>query len=111
MPEYQTLHDATACFNGVERPINDNENGNNVVTYVLKPRVSVRYKVRFGAPIAAKVLPDGFVLTVQVVLKEALQVEGIEIMGQVTRIELVESDPLNITLPKDHSERYGSQLW
>ena len=110
-PECQTLHDATACFRGVERPLNDNSEGNNVVTYVLKPKASVAYEPRFGAPIQAREIPDGYVLTVQVVLGDSLQDSGYPVSGVVTRIELVECDPANDKMPKNHSERYGGQLW
>lgn len=110
-PTLQTLHDATSCFKGINRPINKQENGNEVVTYVLKPETTVEYEPRMGAPIRANILGDGYVLTVQIVLKPSLQLEGNNIRGRVTRIEIVESDAANDSLPKNHKDRYGDRLW
>lgn len=110
-PTYQTLNDATSCFRGINRPMNKQENGGDVITYVLKPDATVRYQPRMGAPIRAQSLQDGYVLTVQIVLSASLQKEGNGISGRVTRLEVVECDVANDELPKDHNSRYGDRLW
>lgn len=110
-PTYQTLSDATSCFRGINRPINTQQNGNEVITYVLKPEATVKYDPRMGAPIRAQSLEGGYVLTVQIVLSASLQKEGNGISGRVTRLEVVECDAANDELPKDHTNRYGDRLW
>jgi len=110
-PTYQTLSDATACFIGINRPINDQENGSKVITYVLKPEYTVEYEPRMGAPIRAKKLNADYVLTVQIVLNSSLQLEGKRLSGRVTRLEIVECDTANDRLPKNHANRYGDMLW
>jgi len=110
-PTYQTLNEATSCFRGINRPINTQKNGSEVITYVLKPEATVRYEPRMGAPIRAQSLKNDYVLTVQIVLNTSLQKEGSDIDGLVTRLEVVECDAANDELPKNHSSRYGDRLW
>ena len=110
-PTYQTLHDASSCFKGIKRPINNQENGAEVITYVLNPENTVECVPRMGASIRAQKTAPRYLLTVQIVLNGSLQLEGKDIEGRVTRIEIVKVDSVNDRLPIGHENRYGSRLW
>jgi hypothetical protein len=110
-PTFSTLLDATACFQGVERPHNTEDNGNSVLVYVLKPSATVEYAVRMGAPIRAIELPTTHVLTVQVCLTTSLHTDGSAISGIVTRFEPVVADTDLPMLPEQHKERYRIRHW
>jgi hypothetical protein len=110
-PTIQTLADATACFQGIQRPHLLEDNGDNVLVYVLRPAVTIEFASAMACMARAirPVVP--FVLTVQAVLADALQVPATHVDGIITRIEAVASDPNERDLPIDHGTRYRRRCW
>jgi hypothetical protein len=110
-PDFTTLLDATACFQGIKRPHLTENNGESVLVYVLKPSVSVEYAARMTCPIRTIITPTDVVLTVHVRLKESLQIPLQGVDGIVTRMEPVAADAVNCNLPVDHATRYAGRIW
>lgn len=111
IPTLCTLADATACFQGIERPHLKDDNGDNVVTYILKPAISIEFASAMACMARAMKPPVPFVLTVQAVLAKSLQQCSNEISGLITRIEPVNCDSGNDNLPVDYQSRYRMQCW
>jgi hypothetical protein len=109
-PTLLTLYDATACFQGIERP-HLKDNGDSVVVYILKPAVSIEFASSMVC-LARAVRPAiPFVLAVQAVLTDALHTPPKGIDGIITRIEAVACDPSDADLPVDYGTRYRRQCW
>lgn len=106
-----TLLDAIACFQGVNRPHGVENNGDTVLTYVLKVTGSLSHASRLAAPIRAVAAPPNTVLTVQVALRDSLQGLDSTLDGLVTRLEPVVVEPESVTLPAGHTERYSRRCW
>jgi hypothetical protein len=110
-PTLLTLNDARACFQGIQRPHLLEDNGDNVLVYVLRPTVTLEFATSMAC-LARAVRPAvPFVLTVQVVLADALQNSATHVDGIITRIEAVESDPHEADLPVDYGTRYRRRCW
>lgn len=110
-PTLSTLADATACFQGIERPHLNERDGSNVLIYVLQPKVTIEF-VSAMACMARAVRPAvPFLLTVQVVLADALHyaVNGVD--GLVTRLEPVGCDDNHGELPIEYETRYRRRCW
>jgi hypothetical protein len=110
-PTLCTLADATACFQGVQRPHSREPNGDNVLTYVLKPKVTIEFASDMAC-LARAVSPSvAFALTVQVVLAQTLHDEIKGVTGLITRIEAVACDLGDPTLPVEYQDRYRMRCW
>jgi len=110
-PTLCTLHDATACFQGIERAHLREDQGESVLTYVLCPEVTIEFASAMAC-MARSIEPAiPWVLTVQVVLKDSLQNPPIGLDGVITRLEAVASDSTDSTLPVDHGTRYRRRCW
>lgn len=110
-PSLGTLFDATACFQGVDRPYLNEANGENILVYVLKPAVTIEFKADMACSARAVKPAIPFLLTVQVVLATSLHktIDGVD--GLLTRIEPVACDPDDVSLPVGHAERYRTRCW
>lgn len=112
-PTLSTLRDAKACFRGIMRPHDVEDDGRSVLVYVLKPAASLQYDVAKAmvCPMSAFAMPPASVLTVQVRLSASLQepVNGLD--GIVTRIEPVAGEKPDHALPVEHATRYGQRCW
>ncbi|WP_299968422.1 hypothetical protein [uncultured Roseobacter sp.] len=104
-----TLNDAVACFEGIERPHDDERNGDTVLVYVLQPAVTIERTVSMACQASAAVPPKSSVLTVLVRTNLDLQDGEGAIDGSITRIEWVVAG--NDGLPKSHETRYTTQHW
>lgn len=111
VPTITTLHDAYACFQGVNRPYVDEVDGKSVFVYVLGPKISIAYNPSLACVAKAVVVPAETVLTVQVRPTSSLQKSQEGIHGIVTRLEFVTSVGDSPTLPVDHDSRYNKRLW
>ncbi|MGZ7868237.1 hypothetical protein ACXR8U_21595 [Methylobacterium radiotolerans] len=112
-PTFTTLKDAKACFRGLKRPHNNEDDGSSVLVYVLKLAATLQYDTK-GAmvcPMSVLLMPSAAVLTVQVRLAASLQepVNGID--GIVTRIEPVAGEKPEHALPVGHADRYAHRCW
>ncbi|MCJ2120640.1 hypothetical protein MKK65_29475 [Methylobacterium sp. J-001] len=112
-PTYSTLKAAKACFRGLKRPHNNEDDGSSVLVYVLKPAATLQYDSSSAmvCPMSVLLMPSAAVLTVQVRLAASLQepVNGID--GIVTRIEPVAGEKPEHALPVGHADRYAHRCW
>ncbi|MEQ8867939.1 MAG: hypothetical protein RLN94_22215 [Roseovarius sp.] len=104
-----TLHDAIACFEGIERPHDDEKNGDTVLVYVLRPTVTIERKPSMACQAAAAVPPKSSVLTVLVRTNQDLHDDCGQVDGCITRVEWVVAGIDG--LPKSHETRYTTQHW
>ncbi len=110
-PTLLSLDDATACFLGIKRPHLREDNGDNVVTYVLKPTVSIEFSSSMACLARAVMPPTPFVITMQVVLNQSLQEQRDHVAGIITRVEPMGCDLMDPTLPVEYQTRYGTRCW
>ncbi len=127
VPSLTTMAQSKACFRGVMRPYDEEEEGDSVLVYVLNPPVSIDRDVSLVCLAKAVRVPSNTCLTVQVRPTVALQPEetalnsdvtrsvghaGEEtIHGVVTRLEFISGDGGTPMLPERHYERYRQKLW
>jgi len=104
-----TLDDAIACFEGIERPHDDEQNGDTVLVYVMRPDVTIERKQSMACQASAAVPPKSSVLTVLVRTNLDLHDGDGAIDGSITRLEWVVAG--NDGLPKSHETRYARQHW
>ena len=106
-----TLDDAYACFEGIQRPHDDEDNGDSVLVYVLRPLVTIERVVSMTCQAGPLVPPPDCVLTVLVRTNLGLQDAEGNIDGVVTRLEWVLADGKDKTLPKNAESRYKVAHW
>lgn len=128
MPSLTTLEQSIACFRGVKRPYDDEEEGKSVLVYVLNPTVSIDRDVNLVCPAKAVKVPSNTCLTVQIKPTPALQksksdlnsqltrsfdlTEDAEaVHGVVTRLEFISGTGDRPVMPKRYEERYHRRLW
>jgi hypothetical protein len=112
IPTLTTLEDSVACFQGVGRPYDDEENGESVLVYVLNPKVSLVAQTSMVCAAVSYPVPKNTCLTVQVKPFKTPLLEGkVYVHGVVTRCEYVPGDGGNPVLPKDFDSRYGTRRW
>jgi hypothetical protein len=106
--ELLSLMDAHALFRGIERPIADDDDGGNVLAYILKPQVFYEYDPNMVSVAVKTKVPDGLLFIAHARLDS---VPGSAVGGAVTHWGFVEADPTNAMLPVDFACRYRTQLW
>lgn len=110
-PSLLTLGDATACFGGINRPHDNEENGDSVLVYVLEPTISIEYSASMVCLAQPVPVPENTVFTVLVRQNHPLQNEYGDVNGIVTRLEQVLCSPDNNRLPKNYESRYLERFW
>lgn len=111
VPTISTLHDSVACFQGVKRPLDTDDDGNLMRAYILSPKVSIEYNPGLACLARTVQVPEWIVAMVLVRPISPLQKHGKSVTGQVTRIEFVLRDEREPTLPKGVRDRFSQQLW
>jgi hypothetical protein len=108
-----SLSEAHACFRGIRRPIGEDDHGDNVVIYVLRPREHYVYRahmvtVAHREPVPADVV---FVCYARLDVPETSEPAGTK--GVVTHWQFVEAaaGPRGELLPIGYEDRYGRRLW
>jgi hypothetical protein len=105
------LHDSVACFQGVKRPVDTDDDGTLMRAYILNPKVSIEYDPGLACVARTAQIPSRIVAMVLVKPVLSLQKHGKSVTGQVTRIEFVLRDEREPILPKDARNRFSQQLW
>ena len=105
-----TLVEAHACFRGICRALAEDDNGENVVAYILKPRFFYGYVTNLVSTAVKHATPEGLLFAVYARLDMPWDAQGATV-GVVTHGGFVESDPANPLLPEDHASRYTERLW
>jgi len=127
IPTLTTLAQSVACFRGVKRPYDDEQDGRSILVYVLNPEVTLARDVSLVCLAKAVIVPSNSCLTVQVKPRAALQGglaavnssltrsfgrENAEIIhGVITRVEFVPGNGETPILPIKHEGRYQERLW
>ena len=111
VPTISTLHDSVACFQGVKRPLDTDDDGNLMRAYILNPKVSIEYDPGLACVARAVQIPERIVAMVLVKPTFPLQKHGKSVTDQVIRIEFVLRDEREPTLPKGARNRFSEQLW
>ena len=106
-----SLADAHACFLGVNRPFDEDDNGENILAYVIKPRVCFEYKPSLSGVAKLMILPTDVVFVVYVKLDVAYNLFIANPGGVVTHWSTVEADTIESRLPRDQLVRFGKRLW
>ena len=83
-----------ACFKGVKRPLDGEDDGNSILTYVLNVPVSVEYNPDLVCVASSFLVPPGTCATVQV-------------KPTSPRDRLARSWPPALVRPQDSSKRVG----
>jgi hypothetical protein len=106
-----SLQHAHACFKGIKRPLAEDNDGEHVLAYVLRPHFFYEYDPNMVS-VASKVpVPRDVVFVTYVRLTPGRQRGLIETKGAVTHWGFVEADPSSLRLPVDHASRYHVHLW
>ena len=109
--ELISIAEAHACFRGIERPLAEDNNGTNIVAYVLRPRIFYEYDPNMVS-VALKVpVPRDVVFIVYVRLADQARVEKSEPIGVITHWGFVEVDSADPRLPVNYASRYRVRLW
>jgi hypothetical protein len=106
-----SLRDAHACFRGIKRPLAEDDNGDHVFAYILRPHFLYEYDPSMVS-VASKVpVPRNVVFVTYVRFNRQFS-EGIsEPQGTVTHWGFVESDPKALFLPVNYASRYRTKMW
>jgi hypothetical protein len=109
------LSQAHACFQGLKRPIGDDDHGFDVVAFVTKPKMTFSYSPDFGCMIKPKRIPNDLVLVTYAQLDRdcgtANQRPKLSATGMVIHWEFVEADATDLSLPIGFGERYRKRHW
>lgn len=105
-----SLLQAHACFRGIERPLAEDNDGRNVIAYVLRPRFFYEYDPHMVS-LAVKMPVPRDLLFVTYVRLSGEGVASDEPLGTITHWGFVEADPSDLRLPIAASTRYRERLW
>lgn len=106
-----SIAEAHACFRGIERPLAEDDDGWDVVAYILRPRFFYEYDPNMVS-VALKVpVPRGVVFVVYARLANEKDVVASGVSGVITHWDFVEADSADPKLPVNHSSRYRERLW
>jgi hypothetical protein len=104
------LADAHALFKGIERPLADDDDGSEVLAYVLKPKFMYENNPDMVSVALKVAVPQDVVFVAYARLSKASEGPS-GTKGTVTHWHFVEADPATPMLPVEYSTRYRTQLW
>jgi hypothetical protein len=104
------LADAHALFKGIKRPLAEDDEGAEVLAYVLKPKFMYENSPDMVSVALKVAVPQDVVFVVYARLNKATDGPNAA-RGTVTHWHFVEADPASPALPVDFSSRYRAQLW
>ncbi len=107
------IDQAHACFQGIQRPLAEDDIGENVVSYILKPRNFYRFEASQAMACVATPfeVPADLVFVAYARLDVPYEPTIGGIVGTLTHWSFVESDPADAMLPVDWNTRYKRRLW
>ena len=105
------IAEAHACFRGIQRPLSEDNDGRDVVAYILRPRFFYEYDPNMVS-VALKVpVPRDVVFAVYTRLINAGDVAVGDPIGVITHWGFVEADNANSKLPVKYAPGYRTRLW
>lgn len=105
-----SLRQAHACFEGLKRPVGNQNGGDGVVVYVTKPAAAYRYRPSMTGTAEKFDVPDDLVFLSCVRLDSPYH-PGDVASGIITHWLFSETDPDNRMLPIDYATRFARRLW
>ena len=106
---------AHACFRGTMRPVGDDDHGFDMIAYVTKPAVFVRYEPSMVCVGQIATVPADLLFATYVRLdrdKGAMRRGRLQaVSGVVTHWQFLEADNRDTLLPAGYEERYRRRLW
>lgn len=102
---------AHACFRGIERPLAEDDDGSNVVAYILRPHVFYQYDPNMVSVALKQPVPRDVVFVVYARLRDQMEIEKSDEVGVITHWGFVEVDSAEPKLPVNYASRYGVRLW
>jgi hypothetical protein len=104
------LGEAHALFRGIKRPLAEDDEGANILAYVLKPEAMYEYDDNMVSVALKVAVPQDVVFVVYVRLNN-LGGDPKAMVGTVTHWGFVEADKDDPMLPVEYSSRYRTRLW
>ena len=106
-----SIRDAHACFTGVKRPINSDNNGDAMLAYVTAPAYYFEYEPDLVTVAKKRPMPDGLLFLTCIKLANPY-FHGEPIPdGVITHWGLVEAEANHNLLPREHEKRFLERLW
>jgi hypothetical protein len=105
-----SLEHAHALFQGLNRPLAEDDEGSDVLAYVLKPKFMYRYDANMVSVALKIAVPQDVVFVVYARLDNACNGPESD-RGTVTHWGFVEADQTSPELPTEFSSRYRTRLW
>jgi len=106
-----SIQHAHACYKGVKRPLNKEDDGGDVYVYIISTPQTVEWKSDMACNVALVDSPPNTVFTVHVRPASALQIEAAGLWGAATKWEFVDADAERPTLPDAYGTRYSETVW
>jgi hypothetical protein len=110
-----SLSQSHACFQGLKRPIGDDDHGFDVIAFVTKPAMTFTYAPDFGCMIKPKAVPKDLIHVAYVQLDrvraQSQSRSELADTGTVIHWEFVEADATETLLPIDFQTRYRRRRW
>jgi hypothetical protein len=105
------LQDAHACFQGIKRPLAEDDDGDNVIAYVSRPRFLYEYDPNMVSVAVKRPTPRDVVFVAYARLAQAGVSPIGGTLGTITHWGFVEADRSERSLPIHYSSRYRTRLW
>jgi hypothetical protein len=105
-----SINDAHACFQGLRRPVADDQSGQTMVAYILKPRLAYGYHY-VSAEAGIYIVPRNVVFAAYARLDWPIELRPTAIAGVLTHWEFVPADQTDTMLPDDWADRYDTRRW
>jgi hypothetical protein len=109
--ELTSIAQAHACFRGIERPLAEDNNGSDVLAYILRPRIFYEYDPNMVSVALKQPVPRDVVFVVYARLFDQTKVEKFGLIGVITHWGFVEVDSADPKLPVNYGSRYSVRLW
>ena len=110
-----SLSQAHAAFQGLKRPIGDDDRGFDVVAFVTKPTMTFTYSPDFGCMVKPRLIPSDLVHVTYVrldrVKREPHGRAELAETGTIIHSEFVEADATETLLPIGFEQRYRRRRW
>lgn len=106
-----TLADAHACFKGVKRRYDQDDDGRDIHIFIINTPYTVRWQSDMRTVAGVFPAPDNTLLTVQVRPRDTLQGCQPGIWGGISRWEFVNASRERTDFPEGFDNRYDTLLW
>lgn len=105
------IGDAHACYRGVKRRYDEDDDGRDVYVYIISTAYTVRWQRSLKCAVAIHPSTEGTVLTVQAKPRQALQGCQEGIWGAIVKWEFVHAARERTDFPDGFDERYEALVW